>query len=56
MNNIYIKLENIQDFVSELEKRLKVNVQTLQNQINEIKTILDNLSAQINSLNGNNNS
>ena len=56
MNNINIKIENIQDFVSELEKRLKINVQSLQNQINEIKTIIDNLSTQINSLNVNNNS
>ena len=56
MNNINIKIENIQDFVSEIEKRLKINVQSLQNQINEIKTIIDNLSTQINSLNVNNNS
>ena len=46
MNNLYIQLANLEDSINELEKRLKSNIQNLQKQILEIKTIVDNLSSQ----------
>ncbi len=44
MNKLYVEIDNIKDAISELEKRLKLNIQTIQKQIEEIKTIIDTLN------------